>query len=192
MAVMDAYLFDLGNVIAGFDHWIFCRRLAGEGSPLEPEAIHRIVFREGFNDRFENGALQGEAFYEKLKSPLNLSVGPDRFREIWCEIFWENPGMSSLLEALQTQARLVLVSNTNPWHLAYIRESTRLLEPFDRLVLSYEVGFRKPDPGFFRAALEAADCEPQRCLYFDDMKGNVRAAASLGIPSVLFRFLAGR
>ncbi len=185
---MDAYLFDLGNVIAGFDHGIFCRRLAGEGSPLEPEAIHRIVFREGYNDRFEDGTLEGKAFYEQLKAPLELSVGLERFREIWCEIFWENPGMRVLLEALNAHARLVLVSNTNPWHLAFIRDRTPLLAPFHRLVLSYEVGLRKPDPGFFHAALEAAGSRPERCLYFDDMEENVQAAAALGIPAVLFRF----
>ncbi len=41
--LMDAYLFDLGNVIAGFDHMIFCRRLSGEGSPLSPEEICSIT-----------------------------------------------------------------------------------------------------------------------------------------------------
>ncbi len=185
---MDAYLFDLGNVIAGFDHRIFCRRLAQEGSPLDPETIHRIVFREGFNDRFETGGLRGEEFYELLKGPLQLTVDQERFRRIWCEIFWENPGMRTLLETLATRARLVLVSNTNPWHTAYTREATRLLEPFHRLVLSYEIGVRKPDPAFFRAALDAAGSDPHRCLYFDDMEENVQAAARLGIPSVHFRF----
>jgi len=185
---MDAYLFDLGNVIAGFDHWIFCRRLARQGSPLSAEEIHRIVFREGFNDRFETGDLGGEAFYEQLKDRLELSAGPDRFRRIWCEIFWENPGMGALLSTLATRARLVLVSNTNPWHLEYVRERTRLLEPFHRLVVSHEIRVRKPDPGFFRAALDAAGSPPQRCLYFDDMEENVQAAARLGIPSVHFRF----
>jgi glucose-1-phosphatase len=188
---MDAYLFDLGNVIAGFDHRIFCQRLAGEGSPLGAEEIHRIVFQQGFNDRFEEGTLGGREFYEALEAPLRLSMAPERFQEIWCDIFWENPGMTALLETLHTRSRLVLISNTNPWHLEYTRERYRFLERFDRLILSYEIGARKPGPRIFRAALEAAGCGPERCLYFDDMEENVRAAAALGIPSVLFRHSPG-
>jgi len=185
---MEAYLFDLGNVLADFEHRIFCRRLAAEGSPLEAETIYREVFQGGANDRFEDGRLGGEGFYEALRGPLRLRVGPVRFREIWCEIFWENKGMRALLEALRPHARLVLVSNTNPWHVAWVREHTRLLEPFHRQVLSYEVGVRKPDPAFFHTALEAAGTRPERCLYFDDSEENVRAAEALGIHSVLFRF----
>jgi FMN phosphatase YigB (HAD superfamily) len=185
---MDAYLFDLGNVIAGFDHMIFCRRLSGEGSPLSPEEIYRIVFREGYNDRFETGSLGGEDFFEELKAPLRLSIERDRFREIWCDIFRENPGMTFLLEALRERARLVLVSNTNPWHLEYTRQRYSFLASFHQLVLSYEVGCRKPAPGIFQAALDAAGAPPDRCLYFDDMEENVEAAASLGIPAVLFRY----
>jgi len=186
---MDAVLFDLGNVIAGFDHMTFCRRLAAEGSPLPPGEIYRIVFRQGFNDRFESGEIGGDAFFEELAGPLQTTVTRERFREMWCDIFRENPGMSVLLEALHPRVRLVLVSNTNPWHLAYTRKRYRFLERFHELVLSYEVGCRKPDPGIFRAALAAAGVPPERCLYLDDMEENVRAAAALGIPSAQFRFL---
>jgi len=184
---MDAYLFDLGNVLMGFNHRIFCRRLAAECPPWQEDDILRIVFQSEINRDFEIGKIDGEEFYREACQQLACTLPMDRFREIWCDIFWENPGMSRLLRTLKTQARLVLVSNTNPWHLAYTRSRFAILEPFDRLVLSYEVGAVKPEARFFEAALKAAETPPEQCLYFDDIEENVRAAARLGIPSVQFR-----
>jgi len=187
---MDAYLFDLGNVLMGFDHRIFCRRLAAECPPWHEDDIVRIVFQSELNRGFEIGRIGGERFYQEARSLLGFTLSLDRFREIWCDIFWENPGMAALLRSLRGRARLVLVSNTNPWHLEYTRSRYTILEPFDKLVLSYEVGAVKPEARFFEAALEAAGTSPDRCLYFDDLEENVEAAARLGVPSVLFRLFA--
>jgi putative hydrolase of the HAD superfamily len=185
---MNAYLFDLGNVLAGFEHRIFCNRLAGSEPSWGAEDIYRIVFQEGLNDRFETGRINGGAFYEELRKRMGLSLSLERFRDLWNDIFWENPGMEAILETLHPGARLVLVSNTNAWHLEHVRDRYSLLDHFDAMVLSYEIGVRKPDPRFFQAALDAAGTEPRRCLYFDDLEANVEAASRLGIPSVLFRF----
>ncbi len=185
---MNAYLFDLGNVLAGFDHLKFCRRLSEQAPPWTADDIYRIVFQEGINDRFETGELSGKDFHRELCSTLGLTISMDRLHEIWCDIFWENPGMDLLLEALHAKVRLVLISNTNPWHLEYSKERYGLFQHLDHLVLSYEVGVRKPDARIFEAALEAAGVPPERCLYLDDTEEHVQAAARLGIPSVLFRF----
>jgi glucose-1-phosphatase len=186
---MDAYLFDLGNVLVGFSHRIFCRRLAEECRPWREDDILRIVFGSDLNERFERGRIEGEDFYAQVRSLLGFSLSLDRFRDLWCDIFWENPGMAALLKSLRHQARLLLVSNTNPWHIEYSQRKFEVLGCFDRLVLSYEVGAVKPEKRFFEAALEAAGTRPERCMYFDDLEENVRAAARLGIPSAQFRFL---
>ena len=185
---MKAYLFDLGGVLAGFDHLKFCHRLSKRSDHWSPEEIYRIVFQAELNDRFEAGSLSGEEFYQVLCSTLKLTIPRDEFRELWCDIFQNNPGTETLLESLHTRARLVLISNTNSWHVEYIRKQYTFLEHFDALILSYDIGVRKPDPRIFRAALDAAGVPPDQCLYFDDLEGNIRAANRLGIPSVLFKF----
>ncbi len=185
---MEACLFDLGGVLAGFDHWKFCRRLSEKADHSSPEEIYRIVFQEELNEQFECGTVSGEEFYQTLCSTLNLTISQDEFRDLWCDIFQNNPGMGTLLEALHGRARLVLISNTNPWHLDYIRERFSFMELFDSLILSYDLGIRKPDQRIFQAALDAAKARPDQCLYFDDLESNIQAAGRLGIPSVLFRF----
>ena len=187
-AQTEAYLFDLGNVLAGFDHMKFCRRLAETTPPWREEDIHRIVFQEGINERFETGRLSGKDFYEELRRSLGVSLSLERLQDLWCDIFHENPGMGSLLEALHKRARLILISNTNPWHLDYVKNRYTFFRHFHSLILSYEIGVLKPHTRIFQAALEAAGSRPDRCLYFDDIEAHVRAAARLGIPSVRFCF----
>jgi len=186
---MDAYLFDMGNVVLSFDHRRFCDRLAEEEKHLNSEGIYTFVFQKaGPNDRFELGLLNGQGFYAELKGTLSLTLSIDRVRDLWCDMFRENPGIDLLLEALHARARLILVSNTNYWHIHYIKNHFTVLNHFHDHILSYEVGARKPDPRIFEAALSAADTEPSRCLFIDDHEPNIKAATKMGIPSVLFNY----
>jgi len=186
---MDAYLFDMGNVVLSFDHRRFCRRLAREQKHLNSEDIYSFVFQKaGPNDRFELGLTNGQDFYKELREALDLTLSIDRIRDLWNDMFWENPGMDLLLEALHKKARLILVSNTNVWHIHYIQNRFTILTHFHDLILSYEVGARKPDPRIFEAALSAANTAPDCCLFIDDHEPNIKAANKLGIPAVLFNY----
>jgi len=188
---MRAYLFDLGNVVARFDHWIFCRRLAAVTGTLTPEAVHQSVFSGTLNEEFEIGRISGEKFYASLSSRVPFDLPPfDQFKGIWCDIFEENPGMVDMIQTLRTRSRVVLVSNTNQWHIDFFRERfPHIIACFDAMILSYEVGIRKPDPGIFRLAVEAARTDPSHCLYFDDIQTHVMAARQIGIRAVLFQYV---
>lgn len=185
---MQAFWFDLGNVLVNFDHGKFCRALARIGSAGSPEEIYRSVLSGGLNEQFEMGRLSGEEFYREVSAQWAPGLSLDRFRALWCDIFRENPGMDTLVRTLKGSARLILVSNTNPWHMAYLVERYPFLACFDAHVLSYEVGVRKPQPEMFEAALSAAGAPPNQCLYFDDMEEHLAAARSLGIHTALLRF----
>ncbi|MGH7502141.1 MAG: HAD family hydrolase [Longimicrobiales bacterium] len=57
---------------------------------------------------------------------------------------------------------------------------------FDRSFYSYEIGFRKPDAGFFHAVLASLPFQPQEMLFIDDLEANVVAAATFGLAAVQF------
>ncbi len=54
-------------------------------------------------------------------------------------------------------------------------------------LISCDLGFAKPDPAYFTAALAAIGAEPHECVFIDDRRPNVAAAAALGIHSILFQ-----
>lgn len=186
---VQAFWFDLGNVLVNFDHRKFCRALARIGGAGSEEEIHRSVLAGGGpNERFETGRISAEDFYREVSARWAPGISLERFREVWCDIFRENPGMDAVVQNLKGSARLVLVSNTNPWHMAYLLERYPFLNCFDARVLSYEVGVRKPEPEMFEAALAAAGAPANQCLYFDDLEEHLEAARRLGVRTALLRF----
>jgi putative hydrolase of the HAD superfamily len=56
---------------------------------------------------------------------------------------------------------------------------------YHAVVISAEVGMRKPEERIFRHAVELIGLAPGECVFIDDMEANVRAAESLGMHGVL-------
>ena len=61
---------------------------------------------------------------------------------------------------------------------------------FDGSFVSGFEGVMKPDPRFFKLALERFALVPEETLFTDDKPDNVAAAAGLGVPATVFRHAA--
>jgi epoxide hydrolase-like predicted phosphatase len=72
---------------------------------------------------------------------------------------------------------------SNSWGTdAYPRE--RFAEVFDDVVISAEVGIRKPDPAIFHLAAERLGVPVEGCAFVDDLPRNVEVARDLGMHGV--------
>ena len=86
------------------------------------------------------------------------------------DIFTLNEPIVPLLDELRRLGvRLVLLSNTHPWHVDFVRRRFDVLDRFDELVLSYAVGAVKPEPAVFEATVKALRCSPSEAFYTDDI-----------------------
>jgi len=56
---------------------------------------------------------------------------------------------------------------------------------FDAVVISGEVGMRKPEERIFQHALAEIGLEPSECAFVDDIEANITAAETLGMVGVL-------
>ena len=65
------------------------------------------------------------------------------------------------------------------------------LEVFGDIVVSGEVGLRKPDTAIYRLALDRFGLDPSNVLFVDDLAGNVEAAAALGMTGHHFQDAEG-
>ena len=75
---------------------------------------------------------------------------------------------------------------SNSWGMAgYPREL--LAELFDVVVISGEVGLRKPDPAIFQMTAERLGVPADRSLFVDDHPGHLKAAMEEGMHTVLHR-----
>ena len=72
---------------------------------------------------------------------------------------------------------------SNSWGCDYPREGGPGL--FDAVVISGEVGLRKPDPAIYALAADRLGLPPQGIVFVDDLPPNVRAATEAGMTAVL-------
>jgi glucose-1-phosphatase len=184
--MIKTVIFDLGRVLIPFD---FSRGYrAMEGLCSYPAAdIPKRIGATDLVQRFESGQVEPQDFVRELSEILGMKVDYARFCEIWSSIFLPEPNIpDAMLEGIHRNSRLVLLSNTNAIHFEMIRCTYPLLRHFDRFVLSHEVKAMKPDPRIYRAAIEAAECEPGECFFTDDIPAYVEGAIRMGIDAVQF------
>lgn len=83
-----------------------------------------------------------------------------------CVSFYD--GATEALAALRDLGfNLALLSNATAT-TAFIVSSLHLRDRFDQLVLSYEIGCKKPDAAFFDKALERTKSSPSESLFISD------------------------
>jgi epoxide hydrolase-like predicted phosphatase len=71
---------------------------------------------------------------------------------------------------------------SNSWGNDYPREGWE--EMFDVVVISGEVGMRKPDPEIYRLTADRLGLDPKVCVFVDDLMPNVRGAVDVGMVGV--------
>jgi len=189
--MIEVIFFDLGNVILPFNHYQIAEKL----SPFvqkkdfqDPRKIFSYIFdlKNGAINPFDAGKLSPQEFFKSLKESLQLCIPFEAFVPIWNEIFVEDREVSEIIRSLKGKWRLGLLSNTDPLHFNYIVSTFPGLSALEKWILSYEVGFKKPDIRIFQKAIEWASVEPEKILFIDDTKGHVEAAISLGMQGIHF------
>lgn len=180
-------LFDLGNVLVDFSHERMCSQLANVFN-VETELIRSHLFESGLSHKFERGELSEEEFQEDLEGKLNCQCTLTALQQAAGDIFTKRPEMEEFVTLLKNQGfRLVLLSNTCVTHINWIQQHFTILQHFDDLVLSYEVGRCKPEEGIYRVALEKIHCLPEECLYTDDIPENIASGQRFGLQAILFQ-----
>lgn len=92
------------------------------------------------------------------------------------------PEMYDLIRTLRGKG-LSTALLSNSWGTdGYPREDFAAL--FDAVVISAEVGMRKPEPRIFRHACGLLGRDPAECVFIDDVQANVDAAIACGMTGV--------
>jgi putative hydrolase of the HAD superfamily len=172
---VEVILFDLGNVILPFNHHQIAEKLfrsTRKKKFQDPQKIFSYLFdhRDGIINDFDVGKISPPEFFQSVKTTLDLSISFDEFIPLWNNIFVEDREVSQIIFSLKDKWRLGLLSNTDPLHFNHILSEFPIIQMFDKWILSYEVGFKKPAIEIFQKAIQWASVEPKKILFIDDIK----------------------
>ena len=63
-------------------------------------------------------------------------------------------------------------------------EMQAVMDIFDYVVESSEIGFRKPDPRFYQIACEIVEIAPVQVVFLDDLGVNLKPARAMGMTTI--------
>lgn len=191
--VIDAVVFDYGGVLttpigdsiaawleadgirpasfsAALKEWL--GRRAEDGTP-----IHRL----------ETGELSAQEFGAVLAARLTTFDGTPVdptgvVHRLFAGMRADEPMYELVADLHAAGVRTALLSNS--WGNTYPRE--RLTALMDVMVISGEVGLRKPGPEIYRITLERLGiADPATAVFIDDAEPNVIGAAAVGMRGLL-------
>ena len=180
-------VFDLGNVLIPFDYKIIIDNLNKVESGLGNKFEKLYADNYNIHQAFEKAEISVEEFTKTMLSWLDNKVNAEQFYHIYSNLFTVNEEMVELLPILKQKYKLVLLSNTNYIHQKYGWEKYSFLSHFDKLILSHEVGARKPEVNIYKVVENYTGENPEAHFFTDDVQEYVQAAKSLGWDAVQFR-----
>lgn len=154
---------------------------------LAPDALEKVFSVDagahGALKDLERGEIGQPEFVDYL-API-LGVNPDKLLErILADLRAEPIVTNAVKELRSAGVRVCVLSNswgTIPFdpYAPY-----RLAENYDAVVISHEVGLRKPEPEIFELAAKRIGLELTQCVFVDDVAPYLDVARDLGMGVV--------
>lgn len=164
---------DWDAYVAAIGPWL----TAAYDADAEPNPVHAL----------ERGECSAAEFEQLLAERLvRIDGGPVRADGMLARMMSVGDGhivaMYDLIRGLRARGlRTALLSNS--WgDTAYPRADFPSL--FDAVVISHEVGMRKPEPQIFRHAAQLLGIAPEQCVFIDDIAANITAAEAIGMTGI--------
>ena len=186
-ASSTAIIFDVGNVLYGWDPQSFLERQL-------PEDEARLRFIEdvdlwGWHDTLDAGRPFAEAAAELSEKFPDYAA----YISAWGERFGETisdpvPGVHAIVEELDDRGvPLFAITNFSAEFWAPFRQrEDAFFRRFRDIVVSGEEKLLKPDPALYYRALDRFGLKPAEALFVDDRKINVEGAEAVGMHGHLF------
>jgi len=196
---LRALFFDAGNTLLFPDTELTLAPLIARGIHPTEEALRsseravrdRDKHPQGSTDDARGSRGYWSIYFDQLFSTLNLPADPELQKELiacchkstnWRRIV---PRTCEILLELKRDYRLGVISNSD----GGVRQALAVAgigDCFECVIDSANVGFEKPNPAIFRAALTAMNVRPDESVYVGDVYSiDILGAQAAGIRGIL-------
>ena len=179
-------VFDIGNVLIGFDAMDYLVSLFGEEKAVR---IAEAVFGSGYWQELDIARLSEEEILELFYSGApdlrdEIKESFDRIGECVTRLDWPVPLVDSLKER---GYRVYFLSNMSEHVKASNTAAFDFVSHMDGGIWSCDVHEIKPDAGIYGKLFEKYGLIPEECLFIDDHKENIDVAKKLGMKGIVYK-----
>ncbi|MDA0632828.1 HAD family phosphatase [Nonomuraea sp. MCN248] len=194
--MVTGVLIDWGGVLTtsmtdSIAKWIIADRIDGDHYRKVMRQLVDAAYNgdgETLIHALERGEIDGTAFEHDLAARLlTLDGVPPAPEGLLARMFAGFERVEAMYDMLRVVrghgVKTCLLSNS--WSNTYERDGWD--EVFDAVVISGEVGMRKPEPRIFHHALGLIGQPGESCVFIDDIEANILAARALGMAGIHHR-----
>lgn len=179
-AMIQACLFDIGNVLVSFDYARAFQRLAARTRRTAGEWQAHLQEAGG---ELETGRLSSGDFVSRAVAFSGSEVSGEDFLQAFSDIFERNEPVWGVMEALRKVIPVHLFSNTSEIHEKWLFGMWPDFHRFHGGFFSWRLGTMKPDDGMYEQAAHGLGVPASSIAYIDDLPANIRTGQRFGFRS---------
>ena len=186
MSRITSIIFDIGNVLAGFD-WRTYLKGFGFLKETEERIAAATFLSDNWNEVDRGVKTDDEIYADCLKEIPDLEKELSKVWEGRTGIVKEYEYSAEWITSLQKRGyRVYLLSNYGLTNFTEAKKLFRFLQYPDGMVISYEIKHIKPEREIYEELIRRYGIVPEEAVFIDDLPGNIEAAKELGFRTVLF------
>jgi putative hydrolase of the HAD superfamily len=196
---IKAVIFDIGGVLSLSKKPLqkYKRYLHNRGVHFYMAKKLKISLDQYFDsiDTFYAKSITGEISEKKALYQIskNLKTAPKKLIKYYMKGYKKNFKINKKLYkfAFQLKEKGYKISIlSDQWYVSKKSHKLidqNLIEKFDLVILSCDVGLRKPNPKIYRVVLKKLKLPAKNCLFIDNQSWNIKPAKKLGMKTILFK-----
>lgn len=184
--MIKAIIFDYGGVV-GTEVMPFIYSKLSNALDLGIDTIKTRIKKPLLE--FQKGSLTPEEFWKMTAKELRSKS--EKIKELWMNTYDKtseaNKEIKDLIKELKEKGyKVVLLSDTiEPFAKHHNKKGEYNL--FHHVILSCEVGMKKPEREIYELALKEFGVNADECVFVDDKEINLETAKELGMKTILFK-----
>lgn len=178
-----AVIFDFGGVLYTYNYWILMRDFAKElniSADLASQAWETRI------EEFERGEITEKDFWQAFRITARVRAEDSFLHDVFVRQFAPMPDSIHISLALKKRYMVGLLSNNCAWE-ADLEKRLQFRHNYDLVIMSYQVGCRKPEPRIFQVLTEKTGCRPEEIVFVDDTASYADVVTQAGIHFIPFR-----
>ena len=175
--------FDLFGVLLGIDQSVVIQYLSNlTGLPYLK--TREVAMGEPFM-RLERSEINFTQYTDEIRAalPNGNRIEVNGLRDIWMNSNVGEMPAVSLIEKLQPDYGVWIISNTTESHIRSLQSKFTFLGLVSGIITSERAGAHKPNQKIFQFALSEANSSAVSSIFIDDSHANVESAESMGFVS---------
>lgn len=184
MAKIDTVIFDIGNVLAGFDWKSFVESF-GFGKDVNDEIAGAVFMSKQWPEVDLGLKSDSELIEAFVRNAPWLRKEIEEIFTKWQYSVSEYPFAEEWVKELKSKGlKVYVLSNYGRTMFGYAKEHFGFLRHVDGGIISYAINRIKPQPEIYKALIDKYSIIPERAVFLDDLTDNLKAAAAFGINTI--------